>query len=337
MIIGHKYTTVNEIDPEFIPSIEELLSDRLPSFSLIKDFEEKSDESTFFNYYLFFGNQGNSPIGFAQVEIQDDNLEKQSKFKLNFLKKKTLPYRKLKWRIPGSLEEGVVFSPKYARHALEKTQSIFNELQVSKEVHSQELKYNSSFEKIDNQISQLNSISNVEEYSVPDSFLKSFNNYESYFSALETVTQTEVKKLWKMVYKDLGLDIKEYTSFKDCFSYKTEGSHQYKELRSLEKIKAYQKLDNKLYFQTLESKSKVFVVIIYIEGKNGHLFYDFLNIENHLSNEVIHQMAIMKFYDFENFYKLHTLTANLSKEDSESLIRFGYSSRKQMSLTSCKN
>ena len=55
MIITQKYNSAADIDPEFIPDLEKLLSDCVPSFEMIKQNEQKADDSTHFAYYLFFG------------------------------------------------------------------------------------------------------------------------------------------------------------------------------------------------------------------------------------------------------------------------------------------
>jgi hypothetical protein len=81
MLMTQKYHSANEIDPEFIPELEGLLSHCVPSFELIKTFEKDAPEHTTFHYYLFFSDKHNGPVGFTQVAIEN-KFQKQKSMRI---------------------------------------------------------------------------------------------------------------------------------------------------------------------------------------------------------------------------------------------------------------
>ena len=108
MILTQKYHSASEIDQEFVPTLEELLKEYVPSFEWIKKNEIHCPESTHFHYYLFFGNKHNAPVGYAQVAIRPD-IKPEATFWQKLIKKTTERKRKqAQRRIPGSMGQGII-------------------------------------------------------------------------------------------------------------------------------------------------------------------------------------------------------------------------------------
>lgn len=305
MLMTQKFNSVNEIDKEFIPSLETLLSNNIPSFEFIRNYEENAPEDITFAYYLFFGNQTNAPIGFAQLELKNEKEIKQSLFK-KILKKDPVQeqYEKsVKWNIPGSLTEGVVFEPRYLKHAKEATEKVFNELFEREDILSQELRYSQAYQELQN-ISEADTII-FNQSEVAESLIKNQPDYQSFIFSLPQETREDIKSAWKILQKELQLKMGDYQSFKESFAYKTEGAKQYKELKNNPVVKKYLNDDCEAHFLTLESTEKIEALIIFSFGAAGNGFYEIIFVNDHIPLEIPHQLAIIKFYESHNCERLH--------------------------------
>lgn len=316
-----------DIDPEFIPSLEKLLSDCVPSFEWIKDFEQNSPEDTHFTYYLFFGNKHNAPIGFAQISIEQNKSFKESFFKRLF-NKSTEKIKKANWQMPGSLREGVIFEPMYSKMAIDKTQNIFNEFSLRDDIQLQSLRFSKAYAELSQTLGFNSNIK--EEKQALDTLVKNQANYEEYLNSLSEISSKKIKTVWKNAYKsDFKFD--EFKTFKDIFSYRKESSDLYKKLKKDKSINSYLKENTE--FLTIEVDKKVLGIIFFIQGHGHHSFYDFINLGD-LDCSLLHQVAIMKFYDLEKADRLHYL--NFQK-DLEICAQMGFTTRQQIELSIIKS
>jgi len=149
MLITQKYNSTSDIDIEFIPSLEELLSESIPSFELIRAHEREAAPNKNFIYYLFFGNKTNAPIGFAQIEMTKDKECKENVFE-KFLKRKEIKENKneksVKWAIPGAHKEGIIFDPKYSKYASKMAQEIYSDYLEREDVYSQVATFSDAYD-----------------------------------------------------------------------------------------------------------------------------------------------------------------------------------------------
>ena len=72
MILCREFSSIHEIDIEFIPTIENLLAATLPDINILKTEEQNKSDQEYFVYHLFFGNRTNAPIGFAKAVVHID-------------------------------------------------------------------------------------------------------------------------------------------------------------------------------------------------------------------------------------------------------------------------
>lgn len=335
MIMTQKYNSVSEIDKEFIPSLEELLAGNIPHFDAIETYEKDATENTYFSYYLFFGNQTNAPIGFAQLEITKDREGKKS-FVKNFLARKKIPQEKLarsvQWKIPGVLKEGIVFDPKYSKYAGEKATEIFNEYLEREDVYAQAIRY-SGFEPALNKIQIPSDISDQEDIII-DCLVKNRGSYQEFFESLSEKLQKQIKNSWKFVQRDLAYKMGEYSRLKDAFEYKDQGAGQYKLIKNHPIIKRYQSEQAEVTYLTLETSYEVKCLVLFIKGKGIHGFYDIINIQDEMLPEIIpHQLAILKFFEDEGCNRLHFLGEITFKE---LFVDLGFTFKKQHILSAQK-
>jgi hypothetical protein len=330
MIITQKYNSAFDIDAEFIPSLEKLLSNCIPSFELIKNYEKSADEDTSFTYYLFFGNTTNAPVGFAQLELKKGKTIKKT-FMSKLFKKDLLAVQNesiIKWSIPGSLREGIIFEPMYVKHACEKTKKIFNKLFERKDVSSQNLIYCDAYLEM-NKLSDTWK-SNSINHCIPETLVKNRSSYEEFVQKLPSEIQSKIKNSWKQIHKELNLKMGDFTNFKESFQYKSKGSSQYKELKKHPKIEKYIKLEENINFLTLESDQEVMAFIIFIKGKGINSFYDTLILNDNVTEIMTHQIAILKFYEMIECNRLHFLD---EVSEVTPFTDLGFTQRNQYQLT----
>ena len=324
MLLTQKYHSAKDIDPEFIPSLEELLSECVPSFNWLKNFEESAPENTHFAYYLFFGTHHNSPVGFAQVALESE--KKGSNILSKFFKSKSqsLSIKKAYWKMPGSLNEGIVFQPMYIKDATSKTKGIFKEYLERKDIETQSMCFSKALHELE-ELKNESKASMIEKV-IPGTLIKTANSYENYLSTLEDGLQTQIKKMWRSFYKD-EMKLGEYASLKEVFSYRKGSNDIYKKLKSDWIFKQY-KSEQCLHL-TVEKNNSVLAIIFFIKGHSGHYFFDIFCIDKSVDELMLCQLTIMKFYELEDSSRLHLM----NRSDSISLYQsLGFSLHSQIHM-----
>ncbi len=322
MIISQKFNSIHQIDPEFIPSLEELLSDKIPHFKVLEDYEKNAPEEISFAYYLFFGDRTNSPIGFAQLELKNGKPIKKPFLKKIFKKDPVEDQfeKTVTWSIPGQSKEGILFNPRYINNFEEGVKQILAELKEREDIKEQKIFFSQAYSKI-KEIIQRPVLS---QSTIPDVLIKNKSDYQEFYQNLDSKIQQDIKLAWKKIYRELGLEMQTFETFKHCFQYKAEGQRQYKELKNHPLLAKYKNEDCKIKYIALESKLATKVLLLFIEGNLGNTFYDVIYLAEEIPPIIIHQLACMKFYETENAAKLHFL-GNIS-EDSH-LIDIGYTTK----------
>lgn len=303
MLITQKYHSAFEIDQEFIPSLEELLKDKIPSFEWIKFQEEKTPKDVHFAYYLFFGNEHNSPIGYAQACIH--NKETHSSLFGKFLGQPKKE-KSLIWSMFGENYQGVVFEPKYSSVGIESTKKLVQE-------YNERADINFHFLKIDKKDSeQLNSLEPIkcQTEKLIDGLIKNQDSYQDYLSSLIPAVQKHIKNLWKSLYQNPNFKMGQYSIFKDCFAYKPAGLGQYNDAKKNPRLEIYKKFCDSFY--TLETNEEVKAILFFIKGKANHVFCDFYAFDQDIDKDLLIQASILSFYENREWSHLHFL--NQSRE-----------------------
>lgn len=303
MLITQKYHCAKDIDPEFIPSLEELLQDSIPNFEWIKFQEEKTPEDVHFTYYLFFGNKHNAPVGFAQACIH--NREGHGSLLGKFLGQ-TKKEKSLIWSMQGDHFQGLVFDPNYLKEGIKEARQLIKDYNAREDINFHFVKINS---RNTQDFEDLEPIKTQHERII-DGLIKNEDSYEDYFKSLSGPIQKHIKNLWKDIYQEPRFKMGKFSSFKDCFSYKSKGHEQYQSLKNSEKIEIYKNFTDK--YITLETHEEVLAIIFFIKGRSGHVFCDFISLVKELDKDLLIQVCIMNFYEDKEYSHLHFL--NQSRE-----------------------
>lgn len=331
MIITQKYNSACDIDPEFIPSLEKLLSSTLPSFELLKTFEKNAPENHNFAYYLFFGDKTNAPIGFAQLNIIKNKSEQVKTTLLQRLLKKESSIntckKKIFWKIPGTQDDGIIFDPHYVKYASEKTNKIIHEYIEREDILEQSFHYTEAYSQITDQLTR--SRENLVEMKNPQMLIKSKPCYKDYLASLEEDQSKAINKLWRDLELKFEYKLGEYKNFKDIFAYKKEGAKQYKELKLNPLFAKYLQLENEIKYLTLETDHNVTAIAIMINGQSQHLFYDFLILDQDIESMIMHQISILSFYETNGYERLHFLG---TKKVPNIFMKMGFSFQRQYIL-----
>ena len=133
--------------------------------------------------------------------------------------------------------------------------------------------------------------------------------------------------MWREFYKD-EMKLGEYSSLKDIFSYRKDSLDTYKKLKTDPLFKKYSLQD--CSFLTIEKENKVQAIIFFIKGFGHHFFFDYLKLDNTLSELIISQLCIMKFYETEESDRLHPLGSSRHAFQYEAQ---GFTTRSQIHLS----
>lgn len=325
MLIKQKYNSIHEIDPEFIPSLEELISEGAIGINSLESYEKNAAEDISFAYFLFFGNQTNSPVGFAQVELKNEEEIKKS-FWTKLLKKDPVKkeyFKSAKWQIPGQARVGMAFAPQYQRHAKDAIQKVFDELDEREDILSQEIHFSKRYADC----FDIKKAENYQHIKVLDSLIKNKDHYQDYLSSLDQNLQANIFKGFKALQKDLKYKMGEYDHFKESFAYKSLGAKQYKELKENTHIKNNVNSESPYKILTFENEEEIKAMILLIPKQDGKAFYHIIKTDSSIKPILLHQLAIMNFYELS---ETHKLQFSGEIQDLESLEALGFQLKEYM-------
>lgn len=137
MLLTQKFHSLNEIDPEFISALEQLLHEEWPDFNTWKLFEQNSPPEDTYIYWLFFGPTQNTPVGATQVRLRKLNPEKTNPWWMKVGKMfgmKPADHRMAVWEMGSSSDGPAVFDARFARSGREKFWKLHHEVEVRSEV-----------------------------------------------------------------------------------------------------------------------------------------------------------------------------------------------------------
>lgn len=322
MIISQEFSLISEIDPEFIPSLEELLASTVPDLNILTCEEKYKSDNEYFIYHLFFSNKTNGPIGFAKAVVHIDK-EVKPTFINRILKKDGLE-KSVKWNISKENYSGFVFDPKYAQGMKEASSKAIQKLFKGNEVISQELYFDDINQ---NTFSKDNTL--ITKSAIPSALLKNYISYPEYLRSLPVQIQQEIKKTWKAIYQDPEIKFGEYESFKEIFSYKDRGAQQYKEFKRLRPILKYKEVKRPKKFLTLENSYEVLAIIVYTQGHQGNAFFEIIHGIENFKPILFIQMAVIHFYEETSSSRLHALHIEYNNE----LFHTGFNKKNQLMIS----
>jgi hypothetical protein len=299
MLLVQKYHSINDIDPEFISSIEVLLQEEMPSFQVLQERHDGAPASDVFTYFLFFGPTQNTPIGFAQLslrKIPHEGLYPWWKRIFMFWRKEYENWKQISWKIGPGAHGLCIFDPKYARSGREKVQELIKDYEQRAEIEAQELMTVKGLQ--DFQISWPGPAVLSTECYVLEPLFKSVKTYEAYLGDLRPEIQAQIKAGWKKLHRQDGIQLGDYASLSEV---------KKKLPVSDEQEAAWVRMRSQ--FLTFEKDDTVLGCLQVTRGKNGNIFFEPFPFEPEegslVSDELYTQYALLKFFEMEEARKCH--------------------------------
>jgi hypothetical protein len=289
-MIVQKYHSLSEIEDEFILSLNDLVSDSFMDTESIKLNEKDFPESSTFHYYLFFGVENNSPVGFCRFIF---NSLTETEPKLFGLLKKQVISKSCELNLQGRFDSGLFCHPKYEKQVYQKLIEILEELRLRPEIKSI-ITYTS------------NILKNFpyDCKSIPLGYLKTHNNYKEYFDNLLDLSKNMIQSNWKTLNKNQIL-LGKYQKLREMFATKTDGLLRYKAVKEENLVKKYEHSCH--HFLSIETNERPLAIIFYFP-KNKYHYFDYIILDESLINPaIVHEFCIMHFYEQENGQWLYPL------------------------------
>jgi hypothetical protein len=319
MLIVQKFHSIHEIDPEFIPSLEILLQEEIPSFTSLIEKHDTAPACDVFTYFLFFGPTQNTPIGFAQLclrTIPSDDLISWKKKYLQFWNKDHHHWKQLTWKVGDGHTGLYVIDPRFSKTGREKIQELIKEYEERSEIMAEEFFYLKGMQ-------DFQSSWNCETKWTKDRFVleplaKSAKSYQDYVESMPMEMRKHIKKGWQDLHHKIDIQLGDYPSAKE-----TPPTVPVEE----KLIQLWDKMGCQIL--TFEKDLKVLGCLLVMKGKNGNVFFEPFPFESQgpeslVSDELYTQYALLKFFEMPEARKCHLLKfgSKLVFEDKEDLKFF---------------
>jgi len=296
-----KFHSIHDIDSEFIPSLEILLQEDVPSFKNLIEKHDHAPEGDVFTYFLFFGPTQNTPIGFAQLCLHslpgDDLITWKDKI-FKFWKKEHLHWKQVTWKVGDGNSGLFVFDPRFSRSGKEKIQELIYEYESRPEIKSQELFFIKGLQDFQSSWSPDNKWS--KDRFVLEPLIKSSKTYQDYLASLHQDVSAQIKQGWKDLHQKSKVELGDYHSAKE-----TPQTIPIDE----KVLKLWEKLGVQIL--TFEKDLKVLGCLVVQRGKNGNIFFEPFPFETHdhaiVVDELYTQYALLKFFEMPDARKCHML------------------------------
>lgn len=318
MLIVQKFHSIHDIDPEFIPNLELLLQEDVPSFNKLIEKHDEAPEGDVFTYFLFFGPTQNTPIGFAQLclhTLPGADLIGWFQKIFKFWEKDHLHWKQLTWKVGDGNSGLFVFDPRFSRSGKDKIQELIYEYESRNEIKSQELYYIKGLQDFQSRWEPEHKW--MKDRYVLEPLFKSSRNYEAYLESLEPEVKDQVTRSWKTLHTKSKVELGDYQSAK--------GTPQTIPIDE-KTLKKWEKLGVEIL--TFEKDLKVLGCLTMHKGRNGNVFFEPFPFEAQgeaiVPDELYTQYALVKFFEVADARKCHMLNAGskLVFDDKEDLKFF---------------
>ena len=302
MLIVQKFHSIHEIDQEFIPSLELLLQEEIPSFQSLLEKHDSAPSDTVFTYFLFFGPTQNTPIGIAQLALRslngDELISWQQKF-FKFWDKEHRHWKQLTWKVGDGNPGFFVIDPRFARSGREKLQEIIKEYEARPEIMCEEFYYIKGMQ--DFQTTWTYETKWSKERFVLDPLMKASKSYQDYLASLKPEMSQHIKQGWKNLHVKSQVELGDYSTARE-----TPKTFPVEE----KLIQLWDKLGAQIL--TFEKDLKILGCLLVLKGKNGNVFFEPFPFEPQgeeaiVPDELYTQYALVKFFEMPEARKCHML------------------------------
>lgn len=300
MLLTQKFHSLQEIDVEFVPALETLMSDHWVDFAAWKEAETKCPADETFCYWLFFGPTQNSPVGIAQVSYKKIDTAACLPWwkKITGVFDKSLNHWKLaRWQLANGSDGPGLFDARFARSGREKLLELIKEIEQREDIMAMTVL---SLEGSPSYRPQWNEIFHQAQtqWGVLRPWVREHRAYQDYLAALPAEEAKKIQQSWKKLHRDSAVVLGDFPTL--------EGRREF-----LEQCPG---LDEGLIagfpggLLTFQKDGKLLGFVHYRVGQNGALFVEPVPLEAQgeelVSDQLYVQYALLKSHEMENVRKV---------------------------------
>jgi hypothetical protein len=300
MLLTQKFHSLNEIDPEFIPAIEQLMHEHCVDFAAWKTLEKETPADETFNYWLFFGPTQNSPVGIAQVAFKKLNTDQYLPWwkKISGVFDKNLSKWKLaRWQLCDGADGSALFDQRFARTGKEKLNELFKELEARDDVMAMSITTPHAISPYRPQWLEIPHENKAQWLALVPLERKS-RDYQYYLSALPAEDGKTIRDSWKKLHKDSQVIIGDFPTIESR-------SELYQFCSETDKA-ALEKFNGGLL--TFQKGNQLLGVIHYQEGQQGTFFIEPMPFEAQgeeiVGDNLYVQYGILKAHEISQVRKI---------------------------------
>lgn len=300
MIMVQKFHSIHEIDSEFIPNIELLLQEDVPSFDVLVQRHDQAPKNAMFTYFLFFGPTQNTPIGFAQLCLKSISWENYLPWhkKLMFWNKEHEHWKSATWQIGDGSSGICVFDPKFARTGKEKLAELIKDYESREDIVAQEMYTVKGLQ--DFSFHWNTETKSSSEHYVLEPLQRAYKSYKDYLASLAPDIRDYVKESWRKLHEDGNIKLGDYVSPLEIPKTPTIPREQ------LEVWDSWG-----AHVLTFEKENQVLGCLLIMKGQNGNIFFEPFPFEPEaealVNDEVYTQYALFKFFEMPEARKCHLM------------------------------
>lgn len=295
MLLTQKFHSLNEIDPEFIPSLEQLLHEEWPDFNAWKNAEQQSPVDDTFIYWLFFGPTHNAPVGVTQVCLRKINPKKTNSWWRKAFGLKSQDQRLASWSLGSGTEGPAVFDTRFARTGREKFWQLQKEVEGRPEVMAESIVLPQGWGTPRPDWTEIPT-ENRDSWQGLRPFEKKHKLYQDYLGTLPQDSRQEIQNAWKKIHKNVKLgDFPTLNSREDLI----------KECPYAD-MKAFENLTGGLL--TFQKDDQLLGAVHYQKGQQGTWFFEPIPLEIQgqeiVGDQLYVQYALLKWHETTDARKL---------------------------------
>lgn len=296
MLIVQKFHSLHEIDTEFTPALELLMKEEVPNFHFIERAQDRSPETDFFTYFLFFGPTQNTPIGFAQLRLRSVPSAPYRTWwqKLCFWNKEHKHWKEAVWNVFGGNSGVCLFDAKFARSGLDKIQDLIHEYENRADIVAHDIHLLKGIQNF--KLKDLSPIHHRSRF-VLEALPKAAKNYQDYLAGLSPATAKEIKSEWKKLKNAGNVNVGDFP----LPAKNLELPFTQEELTLWGSWGAT--------VLTFEKDEIILGCILMVPGKDGNYFFEPFPMEPEnkatVSDQMYIQYALLKFHDVKEARRCH--------------------------------
>ena len=305
MLLTQKFHSLNEIDPEFTASLEQLLHEEWPDFNAWKNAEQQAPPDDTFIYWLFFGPTQNARIGVTQVRLHKLNPEKSNPWWVKARKifgLKTPDHRMAMWELGSGNEGPALFDARFSRSGREKFWELQKEVEARVEILAEAIILpqgwaapRPAWEEIP--------FENREQWQALKPLEKKHKLYQDYLGTLQADPRKEIQKSWKKLHEE-GVKLGDFP---------TQASREdlLKECPGTD-MAAFVAMGGGLL--TFQKDHKLLGAVHYQKGQQGTWFFEPIPLETQgqeiVGDQLYVQNALLKWHEIPEARKIVVVRHN---------------------------